>query len=344
MVARHFRKDFDKIVNRHGWSYKGGRGWRTRVIYETNLRTAYQAGRFKQLTDPDLLKRRPFWRYKHSDSVLHPRPEHLSWDGLVLPHDDPFWQSHYPPNGWGCQCKVFAESERSLERKKLKPGKAPPIEFEEKTVGVRGPSPRTVKVPKGIDPGWAHAPGRSWVASQTPGALDSNRLLPPSGNTVSRAGARVRPRVAPATRLLPDDLPEDQYIDSFLAEFGAASGDRFKVFEDVAGTPLMISDELFRDGKGELKVKKRGRQRYILLLADTIKTPDEIWEGWGKFGNKEVLRRRYIARWKVDGEETDTLAVYETGPQGWVGVTAFNVDDKKNLEKQARQGKRVYKK
>ena len=39
-TLQEFRKDFDKIVNRHGWSYKGGRGWRSRVIYETNLRTA----------------------------------------------------------------------------------------------------------------------------------------------------------------------------------------------------------------------------------------------------------------------------------------------------------------
>ncbi|MCE5333195.1 MAG: phage head morphogenesis protein [Desulfobacteraceae bacterium] len=58
-----FRKDFDEIVRRHGWSYKGGRGWRTSVIYNTNLRTAYQAGHFKQMTDPDVILARPYWRY-----------------------------------------------------------------------------------------------------------------------------------------------------------------------------------------------------------------------------------------------------------------------------------------
>ena len=71
-----FRAGFDDIVARHGWYYKGGRNWRTRVIYQTNLQTSYAAGRYQQLTDPDMLKARPYWRYRHSDSVLHPRPQH----------------------------------------------------------------------------------------------------------------------------------------------------------------------------------------------------------------------------------------------------------------------------
>ena len=36
-----FREDFDAIVARLGWDYNGGRDWRTRVIYETNLNTSY---------------------------------------------------------------------------------------------------------------------------------------------------------------------------------------------------------------------------------------------------------------------------------------------------------------
>jgi len=95
-----FRKAFDTIVANHGWSYNGARAWRTRVIFETNIRTAYATGRYRQMTDPDVLKSRPFWEYRHGDSV-HPRKLHLSWDRLVLAADDPWWQTHYPPNGWG---------------------------------------------------------------------------------------------------------------------------------------------------------------------------------------------------------------------------------------------------
>ena len=45
-----FRKDFDQVVQKHGWNYKGNRGWRTAMIYDTNLSVAYSAGRYKQMS------------------------------------------------------------------------------------------------------------------------------------------------------------------------------------------------------------------------------------------------------------------------------------------------------
>ena len=83
-TLEEFRKAFDDTVARHGWSYKGGRNWRSRLIFETNIRTAYAEGRWQQMTDPELLKVRPYLLYRHGDS-RHPRPHHLAWDGLVLP-------------------------------------------------------------------------------------------------------------------------------------------------------------------------------------------------------------------------------------------------------------------
>ena len=155
-----FRRDFDGIVNEHGWSYKGGRSWRTEVIYSTNLRTSYAAGRYRQMTD--IAERRPWWRYRHSDASEDPRHEHLAWDGIVLRHNDPWWNTHYPPNGWGCRCFVETLDQAGIERLgKSDPDTAPPIRNRTVTVGAQGPSPRTVTVPEGIDPGWAYAPGQA---------------------------------------------------------------------------------------------------------------------------------------------------------------------------------------
>ena len=153
-----FRKDFDTIVAKHGWAYKGGRGWRTRVIYDTNIRTSYAAGREAQMADPALRARRPYGLYRHGGSD-DPRPEHLAKDGLVLPLDHPFWEQWTPPNGWGCTCKKLMVGAQDVKRLNLKVAEeAPEIPLVERTVGVRGPSPRTVTVPEGIDPGFEYRP------------------------------------------------------------------------------------------------------------------------------------------------------------------------------------------
>jgi hypothetical protein len=149
-----FRKDFRKIVAERGWhgwtgeGTTGGEAWRTRVIWETNLASSYAAGRYAQLTDPELLARRPYWKYVHADGVMNPRPQHLAWNGLVLRHDHPFWKTHYPPNGWGCHCRVVAVREP-------KDGDltTPPEGWDQV-------DEKTGRLP-GIDKGWAYAPGKS---------------------------------------------------------------------------------------------------------------------------------------------------------------------------------------
>lgn len=160
-----FRKEFDRIVDDSGWAYKGGRNWRTRVIYDTNLRQSYAAGREAQMADPLLRQRRPYGLYRHGGSE-EPRPEHLALDGLVLPLDHEFWAIWSPMNGWGCSCKKFMISAADAQRMGLQILEEPPgwtFQTETVTVGTRGPSPRTVTVPIGIDPGFEYRPGTAPV-------------------------------------------------------------------------------------------------------------------------------------------------------------------------------------
>jgi hypothetical protein len=154
-----FRGDFDAIVARHGWSYNGTPGWRSRIIYETNMSTAYSAGRYAQMTEPETLAAFPYWQYVHSGSN-HPRLQHLGWNGLTLRADDPFWESHYPPNGWRCGCSVRPVSPGGLRRMgKSGPDVAPPIQ----TRPWRNPKTGAVhQVPVGIDPGFDYNPGMAW--------------------------------------------------------------------------------------------------------------------------------------------------------------------------------------
>jgi hypothetical protein len=166
-----FRQDFEEIVARRGWTgWTGegsarGRAWRTRVIYETNLRTSFAAGRWQQLQA--VKRRRPWLQYIHDDSVRHPRPHHQAWDGMVLHIDNPWWQTHYPPNGWGCKCRVFSISPRELAAMgKSGPDTAPDdgtYQWTDKRTG------QEYTVPEGIDPGWDYNVGEKtdWVPDVT---------------------------------------------------------------------------------------------------------------------------------------------------------------------------------
>ena len=160
-----FRKDFERIVAERGWTgwtgeeTKAGRAWRTRVIYETNLFTSYSAGRYQQMKE--VANSRPFWRYRHSDASVIPRPEHLAWDGTILRHDDPWWAAHTPPNGFGCKCYIETLSSREMKRLGLAETPADDIPFNGTVKGVDPKTGEEYERPEGVDKGWDYAPGKS---------------------------------------------------------------------------------------------------------------------------------------------------------------------------------------
>lgn len=310
---RAFRKDFDQIVAKYGWSYNGARSWRTRVIFETNVRTSYMAGRLKQMRDPDVLKARPFWQYRHAQTrkPKSARPQHLAWDGLILTADDPFWDNHFPPNDWSCSCGVRTISPRDLKRL----GKSVPDE---------SPSGND----DGIGHGFEYQPGDLWDRGLVPSQMD--RLAIKSAFTVDQAKP-IADLVASGRRFkakeLKGGLPAETYVDAFLKPFGAKRGAAV-LFADKAGGVVPISDELFRDARGQYKVMKRGREVHSAQMAEAIIDPDEIWIGVASIkipahqggGTELVLDRKYI---RVD-PKTGLLAIFELLKGIWTAKTAFN--------------------
>ncbi|MDF7667920.1 PBECR2 nuclease fold domain-containing protein [Orbaceae bacterium ESL0727] len=340
-TLEEFRQDFAEIVERHGWSYNGSFNWRTRVIYETNLNSSYQAGRYQQLRDAKF----PYMEYLHSDYVEHPRELHESWDHLVLDFNDPWWNTHFPPNGYGCQCRVRGRTKGDLKRMgKDGPDIAPTINYIDKVIGTNSDNPRIVHVPEGIDPSFEHIPGQSRLDNFVPNPLDTDPTLK-RGLPSSKATDEWSPiREVSKDRLLEKGLTEKDYANIFLNEFGATLNNP-AIFKDIAGEALVIGKQLFTVSKtGKLKVTKRGREQFLLLLADSLKQPDEIWARMEYFDHleKSVVRRRYISRFMIDGEIKPMLAVFEVGDDGWLGVTTFAPDNPDYLE-QLRVGIRVYK-
>jgi hypothetical protein len=147
------KTNFKQIRAKHGWEHTGSSAWRSRIIYDTNMRQSYNAGRYEQL------QHFAYWEYQHGDSI-HPRPMHLSWHSLLLPKSDEWWQTHFPQNGWGCKCKVRGRSQAYVNRKNLNISKAPNDGTKAWVDKVTG---EEHVIPKGIDPSFDYAPQKQTI-------------------------------------------------------------------------------------------------------------------------------------------------------------------------------------
>lgn len=335
-----FRKEFDRIVATHGWSYKGSRGWRSAVIYNTNLRMAHAVGTWAQINE--VRHTRPYLRYS---AIMdgRTRKQHADWHGTILDIDNPFWEYATPPNGWNCRCTIQSVSEADLKRYGWTvSGTAPELTLEQRKLTLADGSEEAIMVPDGIDTGFGYNPGAEWTSGAIPPQLQ--HPLEPWG---IHGPLVERPPLPPArpvdpSRLLPDGLADGEYVDRFLAEFEATQA-RPVLYRDAAGTVIPIARDLFVKRDGTLKVTKQDRQRYLLLLADAIKEPDEIWAGWVKTRDGSELRRRYLTRLDLPDHE-GAVAVFEWGNGGWYGVTIFPPDAGDDYLESQRIGALLYRK
>ena len=250
--------------------------------------------------------------------------------GLKLSKDDAFWQTHFPPNGWGCNCSVRGLWPRDLKRLgKDAPDSTPEVQWLEREIGKNSANgPRLVRVPEGIDPGFEYAPGKARLQSAA-APERPEPLVPGSAGGHGLPNRRPLkplppPRPMSPEQLLPVGLAPEEYVRAFLAPLGGGL-DRSTIVPDVIGERLVVGKELFQTAKGEWKVLKLGRERFLPLLAQALLQPDEIWARmeWMYALNKAVVRRRYVARFSVEGQEIPALVVFEYGEGGWSGITAF---------------------
>lgn len=163
-----FQKTLEPRLRRMGWwgvkeqvdpltgevrKVRLGSPRRLKTIYRANLRSARAAGQWDRIQRTK--RALPYLVYLLGPSKRH-RPSHEAKNGLVLPVDDPFWQTWYPPNGWGCKCHVRQITRREAEEIGI--GESPEIPVRE----VFNPRTGEIKeIPSGIDPGWESNPGLS---------------------------------------------------------------------------------------------------------------------------------------------------------------------------------------
>lgn len=145
---------------------------RLKTIYQTNLQSAYMAGRkasMEETTDTH-----PYWMYI---AILDgkTRPSHRALHGQVFRHDDPIWAAIFPPNGFNCRCRVVALSEAAVKRRGLKVVSSEGRMFTEtvetgtdkrtgeirtaSVTGIRTTDAAGKAMTFRTDPGFNHAPG-----------------------------------------------------------------------------------------------------------------------------------------------------------------------------------------
>ncbi|OPY15620.1 MAG: Phage Mu protein F like protein [Syntrophus sp. PtaB.Bin001] len=199
ITLREFQKTLMPTLQRLGWwgrqaqtdpltgktlDVQLGSPRRLKTIYDVNCRTARAAGQWQRAQRTK--KALPYLLYQVGSAKKH-RPEHLNWNGTLLPIDDPWWNTHMPINAYGCKCHVRQVSEaekQDLERMGIPDPKAlperdpetglPTGRRKERMMPVKTEAPQikyrdwlnkrtgeVIQVPEGIDPGFDTNPGKT---------------------------------------------------------------------------------------------------------------------------------------------------------------------------------------
>lgn len=316
-----------------------GSPWRLRTIFRTNMRTAWAHGRYRRQVDN--AESRPYWLYDARDDD-RTRPSHAALDGRVFRHDDPFWATHYPPNGWNCRCRVRPLTKSQVEARGLTVSR-----------GARGLHPVTQRVgvdkrtgeeitTEGVeyrfrargrrhtllpDAGWSYNPGAAAPLYDAPAGDPALRSLVVEGQrTWQDWGLPARVPAIPAPPRLPaapDAAAAKRRIAERLSQPGfepvgitRADGVR-DVIRSRVETPAGLDDVYIADSFIDHIVdrKKDHRERFADWILPSLRDPAEVWltevtDGRGR----KVYRRQFVTAFEgVDGETKPTVAVIQEG-------------------------------
>lgn len=294
---------------------------RLRTIYQTNVQTAYMAGRYKRyLANVD---DRPYWRYV---AIMdgRTRPTHAALHGKVWRWDDPIWKIIWPPNGWGCRCTVVALTEAEFKALgiPLENG-ADAVEEMEVPIGREG---KTVKV-KGVrykdeagrdkifrpDPGWDYNPGEAWSTFDA-GATKSEAVGARPMPAAAAASGASAPRPPASTIRAVDGL--DNWVDAGRPDIRAPELPALplpQLLPAARSTEVasrMVSDAIIGPDQDmrivktpvdELAIRPEllpsieaaalGAERYASLVVPALQNPLEVWLTPYDDG---VYRKRYL--------------------------------------------------
>ncbi|MDE2414855.1 MAG: minor capsid protein [Comamonadaceae bacterium] len=359
MTRRDWIKDAEKLLKNAGWwgtkevtDPRTGELLKTRfdhprlqLIYDTNVRQAQAAGQWQRLLRNQ--GSTPYARYvtMHDDRV---RDAHRRWHNVTLPLDDPWWDTHRPPNGWRCRCRIVGVTQREYDAGETldRPGaeddinapivrtplrKEPP---QDATIAWRNPVTGEVqRIPAGIDPGFdynAGASGRSKAFEELvqgklvrmdprlAQAAKADGLQPPKiakevpGQSTWKTLGLEDLRGMQPSMAAPELLEKADSIDGAVEVLRGALGlevNGTRTVQTPAGPVVIFDDRLLH------VVEKRldARERYGRFVLPTLESPDEVWK---TAYDDDTVRRRYIKLFS--DSKYDVLVIVREGADGSV--------------------------
>jgi hypothetical protein len=245
----------------HGKDEKGYINWRIGVIYDTNMRTAYSQAHYReQLRGAEL---RPIWVYNSLLSGNNRRQEHIALHGKAFRYDDSFWDTYYPPNGWGCECYVTTESEHSAEK-----------------AGIAVEDSQNIILPE-IDPTWKYNVGREALAPN----FSKYTNLPQSALKDIYANYRnsmdgTRLTKGEFQTLIKRTNEADYKTLNVNYQVGNLDAERFDAVKKkgIADSKIMSTDSTLKHGTAQKNEGQKVPERLFSDLYETLQSPEAIYE------------------------------------------------------------------
>ncbi len=252
---------------------------RLKTIYSTNLRSAYQKGQYDRTMESDL---HPYLMYRIGASVHH-REQHLRWNNLIRPKDDPIWNSIFPPNGYGCKCYTVAVTQARKEKYE-RDGVPTYNPDTQKTVRVpvqtTAPKPNyknyfnerkgtLERIPEGITPGF------NWNQGQT------GRTIPVLQECIKKAQNEMPEAVDSVIKTLQNSTIYRDQLSDFVDE--AYKNKAAKRINNKNTTPVGFLDKKLTDFLRTEGIEANGRS--IIVLEQSLVTNDKYLVRHAKAGN-----------------------------------------------------------
>jgi len=277
---------------------------RLKTIFYTNSRVAYQVAKAKKYYEDDNVV------YLKYIAILDnkTRPSHRALHGTILPKNDSFWETHYPPNGWNCRCRVRAipaHKKVTLTDKKTLPKNA-------------------------VDPDWAYDVREGRFFDRFSEKDIENAKIKyqynfedfnlPKAKDIKKELLPKPPQRLKKTKDKKENLKI--LIDTILK-------DKEKTILSSPITKILIDKKLLE----HIVNKDDVRGEFAEYIIPTFSNPDEIWAQAYKGEKDSYYKKRYRFIKYFNSQKDFTLCIAELKRDGSFFITFFRTNSPRKIDK-----------